>query len=329
MATPQGESCIAGTWIVVEDADSTQIRNDCSFSINTRFATQASARIEVRGSPTVFGAIARVPSSRFAAFVQIVATRTWSFLGCHFSGQNVALSLERAYAPNGDSTSFRDSFFYAYPVRRAGQPDTVHYVVQSWRALPLRVAIVRSADAGASADSAALWSQLSDMSRKLCLDVFTPANEADVPASGLAGAPLAVAQVGTRVNFFLSQQVSYASITWANGRDIWAASVWLNLLTFDAGDSARSNVVKHEIAHTLGFGHTQQWQTVLYNPGGYMAGPTPLFSYDVTLTDAAYIQLWHRVIELERRYGTLFSVGEMHQWERVRILGLTEQFVAR
>jgi len=80
-------------------------------------------------------------------------------------------------------------------------------------------------------------------------------------------------------------------VSWAQAGDATSG-----VLVFRrAATLGESHVVTHELAHLLGFGHTNAWSTVAVPAGGTEPGLTP--------GDVAYIQLAYRLRRLQRETG--------------------------
>lgn len=79
-------------------------------------------------------------------------------------------------------------------------------------------------------------------------------------------------------------------------------------------------ILKHELIHSLGAGHTQRWPSIMgTNPG--FCGATHCFSPQPK--DILYTRLLHRVHEIRLKYSAQYEILEAYQGYRTVVLALS------
>lgn len=318
-ATPTGEYVPQGLWAVVEDVDSVRVNTDGTFVIHTLSALKDTAKVVVRGSSEVFPTLARVEKKYFASFVQISSVRNWVIPTGTYAGQVVGLSLEKAYTrtpPQGYG------FFPRIPLvwengawRYVGEgKGTYGYFVGSYTSYPVRVAIYRgrSTITLSTVDEAKLWARLAEMEQTMGFDLFVQSDTASVNAFG-----------GIR---FMSNPGASGGVDYETRGDYISGMVNIGTGsdgTFSALEPT-SGTAKHEFFHASGpIAHTCQ-----FSPPSLMTQNCDVNQADdMTAEDVAYWHVMRLVRGLERKYDTRFSMAQMHQGERVFLLGLLEDKV--
>lgn len=179
----------------------------------------------------------------------------WTIQAGRFTGRGVEVSLARAFSPPcAGCTGF-------YRALRA-RSDSGRTGLQGWPAerFPLRVAFDRewNGERISARDSTAFWREAEELEVALGADVFRPANYADaVPRE--EGGPDDVILV-----WFDPDMRGLGGIGTAvsNGEDIGYGDLRLNRSALHEEVTA-PGLVSHELMHTLGFGHTCAWRSVV------------------------------------------------------------------
>lgn len=180
----------------------------------------------------------------------------WSIRGGSYAGQSVRIDPSLA--------SRRSSRF----LRLARPRGDVRYVGWNPSKLPAHVAFRRGSGISES-DSTAFWAILRQMESDIGMRLFEPAVlfDDDDPAN--------VIIVATKS---MAREDGLTMVTWGASGSLYDARVYLRSL-----ETLRSpRIVTHEMMHSLGFGHTSAWASVM-NSGG--SAPSRL-----TLEDVAYAQ---------------------------------------
>ena len=227
------------------------------------------------------------PTNRDSVFLLI--PRFWRIAGGTYGGTDVPVDLRGATTP-GCSMPTCSAFFSREDTARGRRPGIPVWMSHS---LPLRVALSPEGGAVLNArDSAAFMSIAEALENDLGRKWFQPAQYDDVfdaPAGSQQGAIIVTIDPGL---------ASIGRGIWASQRgEIVAGVIYLQSARF-VRQAASLGVVVHEIMHTLGFGHTCSWRSV-------MAGEQcmRLRARSPTPPDVAHAQLLLRLRDLELRYG--------------------------
>jgi hypothetical protein len=250
-------------------------------------------------SPRVYlPSLIRVRSSALTDELRIVLIPTvWTIQQGSYRGQTQPISLEAAFRSDRGAAGF-------YRGQRAGARSRMKPVAWPIDSFPLAVALRgREVAEGLSAgDSVAFWELLGRLETELGQDLFRPAREADIPvqANGIL----------VSVNRSL-RTTGYTFTASSDQGRLYDARVMVRSRAM-LGDS---RIIEHEMLHALGFGHTASWLSLL-NPGAHQRPASP------TVADVAYVQLFYRVLALQKRvdapYGLLEALaGEVERGARV------------
>jgi hypothetical protein len=304
-------SCPTTAWVYagpVGAQDSTPVKpSDCSFTLESRYSLDDSARIVAVAAPLMKGFLGRVPKRYFSALNIVGVPATWTITEGTFTGSRVPIDLEAAYALPGGKAS--DPSFYL----RYGTPW--RYVVGSYAAPPVATAFCRARSNRAIdiADSTAFWVIMSAYHVILGRTMYAPASDTSVCGEGKPGFEL--------IRDSTQGGIPVAGITSPFSRD-FAKGV----MDGDWKQASRKCFidlfcVQHEMTHGLGFGHTCSWTSIMESCGDRShQSDTP------TATDVAYVQLMAAVAAAERAANTRLSLPQAHQYERVA-RGLPEEAV--
>ena len=208
----------------------------------------------------------------------VLVPRRWTIVQGRYAGREVEIELERAFgggfyrwAPGGGARAI------------AGWPEA---------RFPLRVAFDRelSGEPVAARDSAAFWGAVGKLEEVFGEKLFRPASSAEVAPREDGGPDDAIL---VWIDPTLREFVGY-STTGSSRGDIAYGD--LRLRRGALQDAGSTGLVLHELMHTLGFGHTCAWRSVLVD-----VRRCPLLRTDLpTAEDVAYVQVAGRVRELER-----------------------------
>lgn len=307
-STPTSEYVPQGLWAVVEDADSVRVNPDGTFAIHTISALKDTAKVVIRGSSEVFPTLARVEKQYFSNYVQVSSVKNWTIPTGTYAGQTIALSLEKAFKP----TSPQPYGFFQRG-QKIGEGGAYRYLVGSYTSYPVKVAVYRgrSTFTLSAEDEAKLWARLAEMNQTLGFNLYVQSDTVSVNAAG-----------GVRTTF--NPGGSGGVDDWSKG-DYVSGMVNIGLATdgtFLALTPQYGVTAKHEFLHASGpISHTCQWSSAMEQN---CLRNTP---NDFTPEDVAYWHIMRLVRGLERKYNTRFSMAQMHQGERVFLLGLTEDKV--
>jgi hypothetical protein len=203
----------------------------------------------------------------------------WTIHAGRFAGRSVDVRLARAFSPPCAGCS---GFYRA--LRAKG--DSGRTGLQGWpgERFPLRVAFDRewNGERISTRDSVAFWREAEELEAAFGIDVFRPANYADaVPRE--EGGPDDVILV-----WFDADMPGLGGIGTAvsNGEDIGYGDLRLNRHALHEEVTA-PGLVSHELMHTLGFGHTCAWRSVVADARRcpFMRAPA------ATEEDVAYAEL--------------------------------------
>jgi hypothetical protein len=293
-------TCPSGAWILAGPAgheDSTAVRPDCSFSLESDLSLGDTVRI-VATAPSMKGFLGHVPKRYFSALNIVGVPATWTITSGVFAGSRVPIDLGAAYANPGARAN--DPSFYL----RYGTPW--RYVVGSYAAPPVPTAFCRASSNRAidPADSTAFWAIMSAYHVILGRTMYRPAQ--DVAVCGQSSTGFELVRDSTQGG------IPVAGITTPFSRDFVKG-----IMDGDWKQESRkcfidTFCVQHEMTHGLGFGHTCSWTSIMESCGDRTKqSDTP------TATDVAYMELMAAVAESERRLDTRLSLPQAHQYERV------------
>jgi len=185
----------------------------------------------------------------------VLVPRAWTIRAGWFAGRAVEVSLARAFSPPCAGCT---GFFRA--MKAPG--DSARTRLQGWPAerFPLRVAFDRegSGEAVTAGDSSAFWRDAGELEATFGADVFRPARYADaVPRDD--GGPDDVILVWFDPDL---RGLGGIGTAVSEGDVIGYGDVRLNRRALRRELTA-PGLVAHELMHTLGFGHTCAWKSVV------------------------------------------------------------------
>lgn len=294
-------------------ADSTEVDTLGRFALPLPAALLPGDTVEVRADAAVptarlyHPAVLRiVPESAGAEQRVVLVPREWTVAAGRHVGRRVAISPARAF----QRACAGCSAFYGRPADAAhpGGPQPL----RSWREerFPLRVSFDRdnSGNAITARDSVAFWRIADALDADLGEEVLRPAPyAATLPRD--EGGPDDVVLVWIEPNL---RNSGMGTTTGTRG-EITFGAVWLQRSSQIAA-STGPHLVTHELVHTLGFGHTCAWRSVMADSSRCPMLQAPA----VTETDVAYMQLFRRVADLQRRHRApwgLEAARAGEQWE--------------
>jgi hypothetical protein len=203
----------------------------------------------------------------------------WTIRTGRYAAREVEVRLARAFSrPCASCTGF----FRAL----AARADSGRTGLQGWPAecFPLRVAFDRewNGEKVSAGDSAAFWRETDELEEALGADVFRPANLPDaVPRED--GGPDDVILVWFDPDM---RAIGGIGTAVSEGDDIGYGDLRLNRQAL-RGEATTPGLVPHELMHTLGFGHTCAWRSVVADVRRcpYLRAST------ATEDDVAYVEL--------------------------------------
>lgn len=220
----------------------------------------------------------------------------WTIHGGRYDGREVDVPLARAFS---GACKACGGFFRGSTARA----DSGRTVLRGWPAerFPLRVAFDRewNGEKVTAGDSVSFWREAAELEATFGADVFRPARFPDaVPTSD--GGPGDVILV-----WFDPRMHGIAGLGTAvsDGDDIEYGDLRLNRAALREA-ATYPGLVAHELMHTLGFGHTCAWRSVVADvrrcPN--LRAPMP------TEEDVAYVQLAAAIRALQRERRGRWSV---------------------
>jgi hypothetical protein len=215
----------------------------------------------------------------------------WTIHAGRYAGREVEVRLARAFAPPCATCT---GFFRAL----AAHADSGRRRLQGWPAerFPLRVAFDRewNGEPVTARDSAAFWREADELEETFGADVFRPVSYPEA-ASREDGGPNDAILV-----WFDPEMGSIGGIGTAvsDGDVIEYGDLRLNRQAL-RDDAVKPGLVAHELMHTLGFGHTCAWRSVVAD-----VRRCPWLRADgATEEDVAYVELAAEIRSLLRGHG--------------------------
>lgn len=226
----------------------------------------------------------------------VLVPRAWTIGAGRHAGTRVEIAVERAFARPCEGCS-------AFWIRSGPGSDSTRRAVRSWPegVFPLRVAFDRenSASAISSRDSAAFWRIVGEVEEDFGEDLFRPAPLSATLPQGGGDAPDDVVLVWIEPNL----PYSGLGTTGGSAGTITFGALWLQRSS-QITASTGPQIVAHELTHTLGFGHTCAWASVLADPSRCRG----LQADAPTAADVAYAQVFRRVRSLQRTHGARWGL---------------------
>lgn len=233
--------------------------------------------------------VAHVPVGALEGEYSVVLVpMRWTVRTGAFAGRTVEISLSSAFQPAGR----QQSSFYRHTEGRS--PSNRPAPIASWPegVFPIRVAFDRSGFAGAVAarDSAEFWNIVQEMEEEFGRDLFRPARAHETQPDDRGG-PEDVIHV--------IMDPGLRAVGWgtsiSQGGDILYGTVRVRDGGVFSGYDA-AGLIKHELMHALGAGHTCSWTSALADIRVCAARRASR----LTPEDVAYLQLLIEVREIQR-----------------------------
>jgi hypothetical protein len=220
----------------------------------------------------------------------------WTIHAGRYAGREVEVRLARAFSPPCATCT---GFFRAM----AAPGDSARTRLQGWPAerFPLRVAFDRewNGETVTARDSAAFWRETAELEETFGADVFRPANFPDTTPRE-DGGPDDVILVWFDPDMGGLGGIGTAVST---GDEIEYGDLRLNRQALRE-QALAPGLVAHELMHTLGFGHTCAWRSVVADVRRCPSLRAP----GVTEDDVAYVELAAEIRSLLREHGGRWAV---------------------
>jgi len=233
----------------------------------------------------------------------------WTIRSGRYAGEVVEVSPERAFR----TACERCSAFYR---RVASRADSGRTLVQSWpeERFPLRVAFDRewSGVNVTRRDSLVFWSEARELEEVFGAGMFRPTTYGET-------LPVGEEESHDVVLVWFDPEMHGASglgSAISMGAEIEFGDVRLGRQALSA-DASMRGLVAHELMHTLGFGHTCAWRSVLAD----VRRCPELRADTATPEDVAYAQMAARVRALQREGRRRWAIEAAlagAEWERER-----------
>jgi hypothetical protein len=276
--------------------DSTIVGDDGRFEFRPPATFRDTAELSIRVIDARAGQfhpmVARVTARMTGPELNAVMVPTvWTIRSGNYVGTTIEVSADAALR------RWRGVAPFARSAAHAGR-HTRRVVGWPPHAFPLPVAFVRERSAlGVSpADSVAFWESVRRFEEHLGFTAFQPAERSEIVGGRLG------------VEVVIDPQTPPDAVTWAS----WTSNGDLNdarVAVRKPADFRNAALVAHEMLHALGFGHAVDWRSVMTRTSS--PSVTAL-----TVQDAAYVQLIHRVREAQARFGAELGFLEAAEGER-------------
>jgi hypothetical protein len=233
----------------------------------------------------------------------------WTIRSGRYAGEAVEVSPERAFR----TACERCSAFYR---RVAARADSGRTLLQVWpeERFPLRVAFDRewSGVNVTRRDSLVFWSEARELEEVFGAGMFRPAAYREtLPVGEVEAHDVILVWFDPKLHG-ASGLGSAVSV----GAEIEFGDVRLGRQALSA-DASMRGLVAHELMHTLGFGHTCAWRSVLAD----VRRCPELRADTATPEDVAYVQMAARVRALQREGRRRWAIEAAlagAEWERER-----------
>jgi len=264
--------------------------------------------------------VARVSRNDALAGLRVVLVpRSWSVEKGIFANQKVSIDLGLAYKPSASGNSSFYPRLFSTDGRAVWQYDIFSLPFEN---MPIPAVLDRRLSNAplTAVDSVAIWDRLNEQERRFGRDMFFPANALSVDT---LNALRVVLFDNPNATFSGSAGFTVSNYGIIGGGNIFAYSRMYSGIMY--------GITSHEVTHVLGFGHTCSWRTVMVsgcpgtpNPGSFEA------SFEATTGDVAYIELFYRVVEIQRKENASIAMTHAHQGYQQRMLGMPkEKFLIR
>lgn len=291
-------------------ADTAEVAEDGSFFLEVaRPSAAAEVRVEGLGEAArrFHPSVARLRAGDLADELRVVLVpRVWVVRSGAYAGTPVEISLELAFAPACRNCSS----FFREGVRDAnnGRPTPT----PSWpaRAFPLRVAFRGEtlAERISPRDSAAFWRAVESLEADLGRDLLRPARYGEtLPDERGSPEDVVLVEADPRL-----RRVGWGSTISQGGDIIYGAIRVRGAGVFSERGGAR--LLKHEMLHALGLGHTCSWPSVM----AQIPECTSLSVDSPTAEDVAYFEVLGYARELQRLFRAQLGLEAALRGERER-----------
>jgi hypothetical protein len=291
-------------------ADTAAVAEDGSFALEVaRPRGEAEVRVEGLGiaARRFHPAVARLRAGDLADELRVVLVpRVWAVRSGRYAGTLVEISLELAFEP-----ACRDcSSFFREGVRDAGSGRPTSTPTWPARAFPLRVAFRGEtlADRISPRDSAAFWRAAEDLEADLGRDLLRPARYGEtLPDERGSPEDVVLVEADPRL-----RRVGWGSTISQGGDIIYGAIRVRGAELFS--ERGASRLLKHEMLHALGLGHTCAWRSVMAQipECASLAADAP------TAEDVAYFEVLGYARELQRIFRAQLGLEAALRGERER-----------
>lgn len=311
--TMTGEHCpSAGAYVIAGDVgsiqDSTTINTStCAFVLNTRYAGTPNARIVFQGDPNAIGLLAHVDSKYYARLDMVTMEKSLTIPLGQFAGQTKTVNLDLPYMVSGDTA--KTSFFNRYQAKNLpGQPWD--YTVGNFPTYPQPEQFCRnmSNQSITTSDSIGYAGRMTTFHSVFGQEFFRMDASANTCTTGI-GRQLFVHDSTGKIPF--GRVMDYFT------RDFQKAQVNFAV----EAEISDPFTVPHESIHSLGFGHTCAWKTIMYT-----GCPNGMMSQTITVDDVFYFYVMQTMANGQRLHNTVFGLPQVHQYYRI-IHGESEETV--
>jgi hypothetical protein len=263
-------------------------------------------------------ALVRLPRREWQGEQHVVLVpRQWTVTAGRYAGTLVEISPERAYRPScaGCSSFFKSGASVGSGVLTGGVPG--------WPGdlFPLRVAFdrARSDQPIKVRDSVAFWKVAGQVEDVFGRALFRPAAYAEtLPTSDEGPNDVILVWIVASMRNPGRGTIGYYR------HDIITGALWLRNTAL-IHDSQGGSLVTHEFLHTLGFGHTCSWRSVMTD----VTRCPWLRSAVPTVDDVAYVELALAVNELTRGTPTRWGMEAAYAGERSVVGALAAEDAGR
>lgn len=288
-------------------------------SIKTKFSVLDEPLVSVecqQAGCDILGSIARVKRNDLQTPRRfVVLNRKWTIPSGKWAGITVDISPERGFAEA--MGGFR--FYSAWKVTGGWI-----YRPYTWpsKSLPIPIAFNRdrSDTMISSADSTTFWKIVSDYNFEFGMQVFRPANIGELKVTTDTGQRFShhIGGVGVQVLSTLDNSYGGWITDGQGGSDIIGGGIYMR--THPLVSMTSPFAVKHELTHTLGFGHASgkySWNPGIMTDSVSVPRLSPAGS-SLIAQEVAHIRSYYAVRELELKHGA-YGIGNIHQFERVTL----------
>ncbi|MGI9077816.1 MAG: hypothetical protein ACR2G6_10915 [Gemmatimonadaceae bacterium] len=276
-----------GFHILVRSAwriDSARISPIGDFSVALSDVTADSADLLVRGATraSAYHTVRIGLETRGANAATVLVPTHWTINAGTYTGTTVRISARAVTSRGLDRSRF---------ARFHRADDNAQWKSVGWRAMDLPLSLVFARDSAgpvvAPRDSAAFWRAVRLLEVDLGSEFFRPAMLYEVVESD--------SRVVVRIDPELHAN-GVTSVAWGPRANLYGVEVAFQSVR-QMHDRA---IAMHELLHTLGFGHTSSWYSIM-RAGARRAARA-------TAEDVAYVQMLFRLRQIETTSGALHGL---------------------